>query len=145
MNRGEIAINYFRNGFNCAQSVLSSYKDKINIKEDELLKISCGLGAGMGMLQDTCGALSGAYLVIGLKYGKYKKDDNDAKGKTFRLVREFDSEFKKINKTTSCKELLECNLLTEEGIKYYIDNNLKEKICIKYIECLVKLLNILVG
>lgn len=95
----------------------------------------------MGMLQDTCGAVSGAYMVIGLKYGKYKKDDNEAQENTFSLVREFDSEFKKINKTTSCKELLGCNFLTEEGTKYFEDNNLKEKICIKCIEYSVKILN----
>ena len=76
-----IAINYFRNGFNCAQSVLASYKDKININEDDLLKISCAFGAGMGRMQETCGAVSGAYMVLGLKYGKYKKDDNETREK----------------------------------------------------------------
>ena len=97
------------------------------------------------MLQGTCGAVSGTYMVIGLKYGKYKKDDNEAQENTFSVVGEFDSEFKKINKTTSCKELLGCNLLTEEGMKYFVDNNLKEKICIKCIECSIKLLNILLS
>ena len=144
MDHEMIATNYFRNGFNCAQSVLASYKDEVNIKEDDLLKISCGFGAGMARIQDTCGAVSGAYMVIGLKYGKYNKDDNEAREKTYRLVREFDSEFKKINKTTNCKELLGCNLLTEEGKKYFNDNNLIEKICIKCVECSLKILNILV-
>jgi len=141
MNHEMIAINYFENGFNCAQSVLASYKDGVNISEDDLLKISCGFGAGMGRMQDVCGAVSGAYMVIGLKYGKYNKDDIDAQEKTYRLVRKYNSEFKKINKTTNCKELLGCDLLTQEGQKYYIDNDLKEKVCIKCIESSVKILN----
>ena len=141
MNNKMKAINYFRSGFNCAQSVLTSYKDEVNMNKDDLLKISCGFGAGMGRMQDTCGAVSGAYMVIGLKYGKYNKDDNKAREKTYRLVREFDSEFKKINKTTNCKELLGCNLSTEEGKKYFNDNNLMEKVCVKCVECSVKILN----
>ena len=144
MNNEMIAMNYFKNGFNCAQSVLASCKDELNMNEEDLLKISCGFGAGMGRMQDTCGAVSGAYMVIGLKYGKCHKDDNKAREKTYRLVREFDSEFKKVHKTTNCKELLGCNLLTEEGNKYFNDNNLLEKVCIKCIESSVKILNTLI-
>lgn len=144
MNNEMIAINYFRNGFNCAQSVLISYKDKMNINEDDLLKISCGFGGGMGRLQNTCGTVIGACMIIGLKYGKYKKEDNEAREKTYRLVREFDAEFKKINKTTNCRELLGCDLLTEEGKKYLKDNNLTEKVCIKCIKCSIKILNRLI-
>jgi len=90
-----IAMNYFRNGFNCAQSVLTSYKDEVNMNEDDLLKISCSFGARMGRMQDTCSDVCWAYMVIGLKYGKCNKDDNKAQEKTYRLVRELDSEFKK--------------------------------------------------
>lgn len=145
MKKEKTAINYFKNGFNCAQAVLISYRDEVNMQDNDLLKISCGFGAGMGRLQDTCGAVSGAYMVIGLKYGKYYKEDDEAREKTYSLVREFEIEFKKINKTTNCKELLGCNLLTEDGKKYYTDNNLKEKVCIKCIEDSIKILDKLVG
>ncbi len=134
MNKEALTIEYFKNGFNCAQSVLVFYQDEIDITKDDLLKISCGFGAGIGRMQDTCGAYSGACMVIGLKCGKYHKEDNKALEKIYRLERAFDSEFKRINQTTNCKELIGCNLLTEEGKKYFIDNNLKEKVCIKCIE-----------
>ena len=141
MNNKTTAINYFKNEFNCAQSVLIAYKDETNISENELLKISCGFGAGMGRLQNTCGAVSGAYMAIGLKYGKFNKEDNEAREKTYALVREFDSEFKKIFKTINCIELLGCNLLTEEGKKYFHDNNLRDNICIKCIEESINILD----
>lgn len=89
MKKEELAISYFQNGFNCAQSVLSSYKDEINLPEEILLKVASGFGAGMGRLQETCGAISGAYMVLGLKYGQYKKEDKEANQKTYALVREF--------------------------------------------------------
>ena len=141
MSKENIATDSFKNGFNCAQSVLIPFKDEFNISEKDLLKISCGFGGGMGALQKTCGAVSGANMVIGLKYGKYNKEDNEAKDKTYSLVREFDAEFKKIYKTTQCKELLECDLLTEEGKNYFKENNLKEKVCMKCVEDSVKLVN----
>jgi C_GCAxxG_C_C family probable redox protein len=141
MNKENIATDYFKNGFNCAQSVLIAFKDEFNISEKDLLKISCGFGGGMGGLQKTCGAVSGANMVIGLKYGKCNKEDNEAKDKTYGLVRDFDTEFKKIYKTSQCKDLLGCDLSTEEGKNYFNDNNLKEKVCMKCVEDSVKILN----
>ena len=75
------------------------------------LQIACGLGAGMGRLQETCGAVSGAYLLIGLKYGKFLKEDDPAKEKTYATVREFAKLFEKRNNTTNCRELLGVDLI----------------------------------
>lgn len=140
MNKIEKAIEYFSSGFNCSQSVLTSFKEDFNISEKDLLKISCGFGAGMGRLQKTCGAVTGAYLTIGLKFGKFINDDNDSTEKTYKLVQDFDKEFKNIYKTTNCKKLLNCDLLTESGKKYFIENKLKSNICTKCVADSVKIL-----
>ncbi|MCL2146211.1 MAG: C-GCAxxG-C-C family protein [Synergistaceae bacterium] len=105
------AVACFKNGFNCAQAILSTYCGEYGLEEITALKIACGLGAGMGRLQDTCGAVSGAYLVIGLKYGKYLRQDEAAKEKTYALVREFAQLFEAKNKTTICRELLGIDLI----------------------------------
>ncbi|OGI05801.1 MAG: hypothetical protein A2Y40_01500 [Candidatus Margulisbacteria bacterium GWF2_35_9] len=142
MNKFETtAANYYMNGFNCAQAVLVAYKEELSIPEKELLKISCGFGAGMGRLQNTCGAVSGAYMVIGLKFGKDSKEDNDAREKTYGLVREFDLEFKRKHISSNCKELLNCDLLSEDGQKYFKENNLSETICRKCVVDSVSILN----
>ncbi len=129
MKRSEKAVEYFSGGFNCAQSVLAAFKDVIDVPEEELLKLSGGFGAGMGRLQNTCGAVTGAFMVIGSRYGKYKADDSEAAEKTYGLVHEFSREFEKIHGTIICRELLGCDLISEEGKKYFSGNNLKEKVC----------------
>ena len=68
-------------------------------------------GVSGAWIQGTCGAVSGAYLLIGLKYGKFSKEDDPAKEKTYALVREFAKLFEERNKTTSCREILGVDLI----------------------------------
>ncbi|MCL1825927.1 MAG: C-GCAxxG-C-C family protein [Betaproteobacteria bacterium] len=98
-------------GFNCSQAILSTYCEEYGLDKKTALKIACGLGAGMGRLQETCGAVSGAYLLIGLKYGNFLKEDNQAKEKSYALVRKFTALFEERNKTTNCLELLGVDLI----------------------------------
>ena len=64
----EAAGKLFSKGLNCAQSVLASQSDITGIPVADSLKISTGFGAGMAMMQKTCGAVTGAYMAIGAKY-----------------------------------------------------------------------------
>ena len=98
------AAAYFNDGFNCAQAILSAYCTEFGLDQKTALKIACGLGAGMGRRQETCGAVSGAYLVIGLKYG--------TKEKTYAMVREFARRFEERNKSTNCRALLGVDLIS---------------------------------
>lgn len=100
------AVECFNNGFNCAQAVFSTYTEELGMDPELARKASCGFGAGMGRLCETCGAVSGAYLLIGLKYGMTNREDNEAKEKTYELVREFSNRFKQRNGFTGCRELL---------------------------------------
>ena len=109
--RSDIAAETFNNGFNCAQAVLSAFCDELSMDKTEALKISCGFGGGMGRLQETCGAVTGAYMVISLKYGKYSEEDDAAREKTYALVREFSKRFEEKHKTTSCRELLDVDFI----------------------------------
>jgi C_GCAxxG_C_C family probable redox protein len=117
------AVNCFNSGFNCSQAILSAYCEEFNLDKNTALKIACGFGGGMGRLQETCGAVTGAYMLIGLKHGKFKKEDAESKDKTYTLVREFAKQFVEKNKTTSCCELLGIDLnnsdkdLAKEKIK----------------------------
>ena len=100
------AVDCFNNGFNCAQAVLSAYCEEFGLDKNTALKLSCGFGAGMGRLQETCGAVSGAYILIGLMHGKCSREDDEAKEKTYALVREFSKRFTERNKTCNCREIL---------------------------------------
>jgi len=111
-SRVDEAVSCFNAGFNCSQAILTTYCEEFGMDKITALKIACGLGAGMGRLQETCGAVSGAYLLIGLKYGKYSKEDEPAKEKTYALVREFAKQFEERNKTTNCREILGIDLIS---------------------------------
>ena len=108
------AVACFNNKFNCSQSILSTYCEEFGMDKTTALKVACGLGAGMGRLQETCGAVSGAYLLIGLMHGKYTKEDEPAKEKTYALVQEFAKRFEERNKTTNCRKLLGVDLLKDD-------------------------------
>ena len=104
-------LECFNSGFSCSQAVLSTYCEQFGLDKQSALKLSCAFGAGMGRLGETCGAVTGAYLLIGLKCGQCEVEDRAAKEETFRLVREFANEFTKRNDSTICRELLGVDLL----------------------------------
>ena len=70
----EMAEAKFREGYNCAQSVLFSFCEELGLDAETALKLSCGLGAGMGRQGEVCGAVSGGIVVLGLKFGRGKND-----------------------------------------------------------------------
>jgi C_GCAxxG_C_C family probable redox protein len=123
----------FINGFNCAQAVFSTYAENFGIDRTNALKISCGFGAGMGRRQEVCGAISGAILLIGCKYGKTIREDNAANDLTYKLVRELCEKFIAKYGSISCKELLGCNLLTTEGQQFFKENNFRDLKCARYV------------
>jgi C_GCAxxG_C_C family probable redox protein len=106
------AVACFKSGFNCAQSLFSTYSTELGLDKTTALLVSCGLGGGMGRLQETCGAVTGAYLLIGLKHGMTSAEDSHKKDHTYSLVREFDRLFKERHPSTNCRELLGVDLLT---------------------------------
>ena len=109
------AVACFNDKFNCSQAILSTYCEEFGMDKTTALKVACGLGAGMGRLQETCGAVSGAYLLIGLMYGKHTKEDESAKEKTYALVQEFAKRFEERNKTTNCRKLLGVDFVKDDS------------------------------
>ncbi len=83
----------------------------------------------MARMGETCGAVTGAFMVIGLKHGAVKANDRQAKDKTYGLVKEFVKRFKARNKTVICRELLGCDLGTPEGLKTAQDKGLITNLC----------------
>jgi C_GCAxxG_C_C family probable redox protein len=106
MNRSEKATWYFNSSFNCSQSVLAAFAPGLSISEDDSLKIACAFGAGMGRNQLTCGAVTGALMVLGLQHGNAFHDDESKKQWTYALTQEFCEEFIKKNGSLNCRELL---------------------------------------
>ena len=93
MDRSEVAVNKFKEGYCCSQSVLFSFCDNLGFDEDLALKIANGFGAGMGRRQEVCGAVSGAIMVLGLVYGRGINDEKDKHEFTYSKVQEFTGRF----------------------------------------------------
>ncbi len=140
-----IATGSFRSGLNCAQSVLSAFTDEFQADRKLALQLSIGFGAGMGRLQGTCGAVTGSFMVIGLYACKKYMDNKERKESSYAMIQKFDEKFKSIHGATECKMLINCDLRTEEGVKYFADNNIHEKVCEKCITDAIEIVQELIN
>ncbi|WP_321505273.1 C-GCAxxG-C-C family protein [uncultured Methanoregula sp.] len=110
LTRADDAEATYRGGFSCAQSVCLAFAEDYGIDRETALKLSCALGGGMGHTNNTCGAVTGALMVIGMKYGRTRLDDMAAKEKTYEVTKEFIAEFLRRNQSLRCTDLLGYNL-----------------------------------
>ena len=134
MTKQQKAIVYHRNKFNCSQAVFAVMGTDFGLSEDDCLKVACAFGGGMGRLQYTCGAVAGALMALGLKYGKALNDPEEKKLLTYAKTKEFFNEFEKLHGSTNCRELLNgLNLNDPDDFKKIKDQNLFEIRCEKYI------------
>jgi C_GCAxxG_C_C family probable redox protein len=113
--------------------VFSSFSEELGLDPETAKKISCGFGAGISKTGNICGAVSGAIMVIGLKYGKTKQGDDAATEKTRALVREFMKEFTERHGSVNCTELLGFNLSNPEEYEKARDNKLFVTKCPEFV------------
>ena len=134
MKKQEKAVEYFRNKFNCSQSVFAVFGPESGIPENDSLKVACAFGGGMGRQQLTCGAVTGALMAIGMKYGKALNDPEEKKQLTYARTREFFGEFKKLHGSVNCRDLLNgLDMNDPEDHKKITDLKLFDIQCEKYV------------
>lgn len=109
--KSDKAVKLFSQGFNCSQSIFGAFSEDYGIKIETALKLACGLGSGMRSAE-VCGAVSGAVLVIGLKYGS---DNVDSKTFCNTKTEEFITMFREKNKSIICRNILGCDITTQLG------------------------------
>jgi C_GCAxxG_C_C family probable redox protein len=114
MTKSDDAHRCFLKRFTCSAAVFSAFSEELGLDPDTAKKIACGFGAGLSKTGNACGAVSGAIMVIGLKYGKCVEGDDAATEKTRELTRRFIAEFKKKNGSINCTDLLGFNLSVPE-------------------------------
>lgn len=110
MTKGEIAKQYFLQGYNCSQSVLLAFCDDLGFDEQTALMLASPFGGGMGRLREVCGTLSGAYMVLGLKRGYSEPKDAQGKTRLYKEVQELAAKFKDDNGSIICRELLDLRI-----------------------------------
>ncbi|AEB06899.1 C_GCAxxG_C_C family protein [Coriobacterium glomerans PW2] len=95
------AAAYHERGFNCAQCVVCSFAPEIALDADTAFRLAEGLGLGMGGMSETCGALSGAVMVLGQLVSRGPLDPT-TKAATYRLARDAASRFQQLTGSTIC-------------------------------------------
>lgn len=106
--RGEAALANFHQGYNCAQAVLLAFGDLTKLDDAHAARLASSFGGGMGRMRETCGAVSGALMVLGLLSGYDEPEDREGKSRHYARVRDFADRFKTTTGGGSiiCRELL---------------------------------------
>ncbi len=133
MTKVETSVNMFNSGCNCAQSIMGAYAPELGVSREMACRLAAGFGAGMRM-GETCGALAGAIMVLGLKYGAGAPADEKAKARTNELVKEMGQRFQGLTGGTMCKELLGCDISTAEGMQAARDKGRFTTLCPHLVE-----------
>ena len=139
----ELAKKYHGLGYGCAQAVLASFAPDYGLSEEAALRISTGFGSGMGRLCEVCGALTGGFMVMGLKHGKVITDGNRYGSNTeitYQLVSELAAKFCARNGSIYCRELIGHDLSNPEERAKVVEMGLFTTTCGKCILDSVELL-----
>jgi len=132
MDQPQMAVAIFKDGFNCAQAVFASHAHEFELDYQRALRVAGGFGAGMCQ-GATCGAVTGALMVLGMRHGMDQKGDLAAKELTTARVKLFLAAFEARNGSVVCEKLLGCNPSTPEGKQAAKDMDLFKTRCAQYV------------
>ncbi len=138
-SRKESAVELFRSGFLCSQSVFAAFADTCGIEEEQALKIGECFGAGMRK-GEVCGACTGALMVLGMLYGQSDREHPANREKTNEVANKMMDRFRETCGSYYCKELLGCDISTEEGVDHAVRNHLFTEICPRMVANAVEIL-----
>jgi len=141
MSSVEQAVSCFKEGSLCSQAVFSTFAPKLGLDREIAMKISTPFGGGMARMGEICGAVTGALMVIGLKYGNvsdWRVEDKEREN-AYRLATEFVNKFKSRHGSIKCKEILGCDLSTPEGRKLAKEKNLFNTLCPEFVRNAAKI------
>jgi C_GCAxxG_C_C family probable redox protein len=143
LNHSEKAKDLHDRGFGCGQSVLSAFSEDFGLDTTTALKLSTGFGSGMGRMGDVCGALTGGFMVLGLKYGKINTDGSKygpATEITYAKITELTRRFRERNEFIDCRDLTGLDLSKPEARTYAKEHNIFSGRCNDYIQDVVEIL-----
>ena len=138
----EKAANYFKQDYNCAQSVLLAMQEYYGTPKNKLIpKIATAFGGGIGRRGSLCGALTGAIMSIGLKHGTDKTILIE-KEKAYKIALKFYDQFAKECGSPFCKELIGYDLTDPKDLERLRKSNVREEKCSGFVK---KAVGILIG
>lgn len=140
MNRAEEAARCFAQGASCSQAVLTAFCEELGLPRPVAFKVAAGFGGGMGRLGQTCGAVTGAIMVVGLRQGASGPADRATKERTYAQVRELVARFQARHGSVLCRELLGIDISTETGWQQAREQQLFATRCPAFVRSAVEIL-----
>jgi C_GCAxxG_C_C family probable redox protein len=125
---------------NCAQNVLTTFCEALGLDRHTALKLTLGFGGGIGGMGKTCGAVTGAFMVLGLRLPLTQYNAQEMRTEVHRVIDEFKEKFIAIHGSLDCKDLLGCDVGTVEGALTAKENGLYTTICPGLVHDAVKIL-----
>lgn len=136
----EKAANYFKQDYNCAQSVLLTMQEYYSTPKNKLIpRIATAFGGGIGRRGSLCGALTGAIMAIGLKHGTEKTVQIE-KEKAYQIALEFYNRFAKECGSPFCRELIGYDLTKPEELEKVRKLNVRDEKCSYFVKKAVEIL-----
>lgn len=129
MSRPEDAVSLFDQGFSCSQSVFAAFAEALGLDRKQALRIAQPFGGGIIGRADWCGAVTGAMMALGSRYGRDRAGDLAAKDRTYAEVKAFIDEFTALHGFLKCRELLGCDISTPEGRREQKERDLHRTVC----------------
>ncbi len=130
-NKAGMATFLFKQGLSCSQAILAAYGSKLGLIPELAIKMASPFGGGIGRRGETCGAVTGALMVLGLLHDI---KDSGANARSISLAREFMDRFQSRNGSVICRDLLQCDLNTPEGLAKNREQRLSAKLCSKFVQ-----------
>lgn len=103
------AVANFKQGYNCAQSVVAAFADLYGFTPEQAFRMAASFGGGIGRMRMTCGAACGLFMLAGLETGAVEGADQKGKSYNYKIVQDLAAKFKEINGSLICAELLGLN------------------------------------
>lgn len=146
MSSVDEAVGLFEHKFSCAQAVLGGFCERFGVDRDDAIRLARGFGSGMG-LGRTCGAVTGAMMVLGLFGGAFVSAENEAPMRqvAYDRIRAFVERFEAIHGSIRCQDLIGVDLSVAAGREEAKRRNLFTTICPAYVRDAARILEDLTG
>ena len=126
----EKAVENYMGGIDCSQVCFGHGAEVLGFDKETAVKIAAAFGGGM-FAGERCGCVTGSLMALGLKYGHYKKGDEDAKNAFLAKKAEFEAKFKEAHETLMCKELIGYDVSKPEELQAALESGVMFDLCPK--------------
>ncbi len=135
----------FMQGYNCAQAIAGGFSEEVGLDFETAIKSASSFGGGMGGMREVCGALTGAFIILGAKFGYDSPTDAVAKANHYKLISNTAEKFKAKWGTILCRDLMKKLAEEKQAILGDKPEEYKSRPCLIIVEEVANILEEILG